>query len=83
MKFNTITIENENFLVREITMYEGTPAEYNTFVGGSDLSSRLMLGDDEEKCKHIDEQIIFYVDPEDLTSMSDKELTEYVTNQIN
>lgn len=83
MKFNTITIENENFLVREITMYKGTPEEYNTFVGGTDLSTRIMLGDDEEKCKHVDEQIIFYVDPEDLKSLSDEELTELVNKQIN
>lgn len=83
MKLGTITIDGENFLVREITMYKGTPEEHNTLVGGTDLSSRIMLGDDEGNCRHVDEQIIFYIDPEDLTSLSDKELTEYVTNQIN
>lgn len=82
MKFDTFTIDGEEFLVREITMYKGTPEEFDTFIGGTDLLTLIMLDDNEEKYKAIDEQLIFFVSPEELRSMSDEELIELVSKQI-
>lgn len=75
----------EEFLVREITLFKGTPEEYTTLVGSTALSYKLMHDDGEipdwEK-EEIDEHIVFFVTPMQLIKMSDEQLTEYVTKQI-
>lgn len=83
---NKIMLENgEEFFVREITLFKGTSEEYDTLVGGTDLSCVLMHDDNdipEWEKEEIDDNIVFFVEPEKLLEWSDEELAKYVEKEI-
>ena len=78
----TISIDNHDFLVRNIAIFEDTPEKLDVMVGSTALKHYLSnnCSDFTQKNQYssIDEQICYYAQPMQLIKMSDDELRKLV-----
>ena len=77
-----INVDNHDFLIRHITIFENTNEQMDVMVGSTALQYYLSHKSNEtnenDKYTAIDETICYYVQPMELIKMSDEQLREIV-----
>ena len=78
----TIKVDNHDFLVREITIFENTQQEMEVTIGSTALQHYLSCNSQDftqsNEYSRIDEGIAYYAQPMQLIKMSDEQLQELV-----
>lgn len=78
----TIKVDNHDFLVREITIFENTQQEMEVTIGSTALQHYLSCNSQNftqnNEYSRIDESIAYYASPMQLIKMSDEQLQELV-----
>lgn len=78
----TIKVDNHDFLVREITIFENTQQEMEVTIGSTALQHYLSCNSQNftqnNQYSRIDEGIAYYAQPMQLIKMSDEQLQELV-----
>lgn len=78
----TIKVDNHDFLVREITIFENTQQEMEVTIGSTALQHYLSCNSQNftqnNQYSRIDEGIVYYAQPMQLIKMSDEQLQELV-----
>jgi hypothetical protein len=76
------TIDNHDFLVRNITIFENTQQEMEVTIGSTALQHYLSRNSQNftqsNEYSRIDESIAYYASPMQLIKMSDEELQKMV-----